>query len=70
MMDPQMYFQEAERIEREMARLERFARHSRRSAPEVRVPVLNRSYSRKRLASGCILYQLKSGKRPTEVVAR
>jgi hypothetical protein len=55
-----MYFQEAERIEREMARLERFAKQSRRPLPEV--PVL--SYSPKRLASGCILYQLRSDKRP------
>jgi hypothetical protein len=58
MMNPEMHFRDAERIERETFGREYSAKPSRHPTQTIPLSAINGSYSREQLASGCILYRL------------
>jgi hypothetical protein len=58
MMDPEMYFREAERIEAEIRGQKHPLTPPGNRKPEIRSSAVYGFYSREQLASGCILYRL------------
>ena len=58
MMDPEMYFRDAERVQGEIRGQRRPLKPSGNRTPEIRSSAVRGFYSREQLASGCILYRL------------